>query len=128
MENYEFVKSKLEKIKNCIRNGKYKVTLNTNRKENIFFMKQQKVDEVLRVKILLSLEIEDFCYSCNNTNKGYEYEKLYIFSKTILLQDISDTYCDVTVYFKFNIIESGKDMVIVISFHKLNKPIYHPFK
>lgn len=40
MENYEFVKSKLEKIKNCIRNGKYKVALNTNRKDNILFMKQ----------------------------------------------------------------------------------------
>lgn len=129
MEDYEFIKNKLEKIKNCIRSGRYKIALNENRQENEDFMEKYNIDsEYKKREILLSLEIEDFCYSCNNTNIGYEYEKLYIFSKAILLQDINDIYCDVDVYFKFNIIESGMDMVIVISFHKLNKPIYHPFK
>lgn len=61
-------------IKTCVSNGNYTVSLNENRLENIDFINTYNLTPAKRKRILLSLEVEDFCYSLNNLKSGFEDE------------------------------------------------------
>lgn len=130
-QNYtkEEVQVILNKIKECINDNQYVISLNNNRRENIQFINDYRLDEKKRKEILLSIEVEDFCHSLNNINPGFEDEILYVFCPQKILFDIYGEENFVDIYTKFNIIEYkvGK-RVITISFHKRNKPIDYLFR
>ena len=77
----------------------------------------------------MKLQTEDFCHSLQNTKIGFEYEVLYVFVPQIELFGSNGEKEIVDVYTKFNIIDMPKStQTVVISFHKLNRPIDYLFK
>jgi hypothetical protein len=119
----------LKKIKECINDNCYTISINGNRKENINFINEYRLDTKKQKDILLSIEVTDFCHSLNNINPGFEHEVLYVFCPQRVLFNIFGEEESVDIYTKFNIIESvDKKRVITISFHKRNKPIQYLFK
>ncbi|MBP5094148.1 MAG: hypothetical protein J6332_08890 [Abditibacteriota bacterium] len=117
----------LKVIKDCVKNDRYIISQNDNRKENELFIENYKLGIDKQTDILLHIKVEDFCHSLRNTNIGYKHETLYVFVPQVSLpkDDIEET---VSIYTKFNIIKKRNgDRVIVISFHKANKPADYLF-
>ena len=124
----ELVNKVLNDIKTCVRAGKYTVSLNENRIENKIFIEEYNLYESKQKNILLGLKLEDFCCHVQNIKKGYENELLYIFAPKVGLYTIDGEEELISIYLKFNIIKiKGNNVVIVVSFHKLNKPITYAF-
>lgn len=121
--------SVLDIIKDCVRKNRYIISKNENRQENIHFIQEYNLTSRKQSEILLKIEPEDFCHTIQNTNIGFEHEILYVFCPQVMLFNIDDEEELVDIYTKFNIINdvSGK-RVIVISFHKRNKPIDYLLK
>lgn len=64
-----------------------------------------------------------------NTKIGFEYEVLYVFVPQAQLFNADGVEETVDVYTKFNVIDmSNGSRAVVISFHKLNKPIDYLFR
>lgn len=125
----EEITSVLDRIKNCVQNDKFNISLNKNRQDNINFIEEYNIRSERRKEILLNIEVRDFSHSLNNTNKGYEHEVLYVFGPEVKLHNVEDVEDVVTIYIKFNIIErvSG-DYTITISFHKAKEPLTYVFR
>lgn len=130
-QNYsrEEIEDILEKIKSCVSIGKYSISLNDKRQENIDFINEYNIRSDKQKSILMQIEVEDFCHSLKNTNIGYEYEVLYVFVPQVLLFNADGEEERIDVYTKFNVIDlpSGS-RTVVISFHKRNKPIDYLFR
>ncbi|QSX06079.1 hypothetical protein JYG23_01025 [Sedimentibacter sp. zth1] len=131
--NHEHTKEEvtaiLGKIQDCVREGRYIISQNENRKENIDLINEYNISTKKQSSILLEIKPEDFCYSLQNTNLGYEHEVLYVFVPQVKLFNINDEEEMVDVYTKFNVIDRvNGNRVIVISFHKRNKPIDYLFR
>lgn len=119
----------LDKIKHCIASGKYTVSMNEKRQENMDFINEYNIRNDRQKSILMQIKVEDFCHSLKNTKPGFEYEVLYVFIPQVLLFRADGQEETVDVYTKFNLIEipSGS-RTVVISFHKRNKPINYLFR
>lgn len=119
----------LQKIKNCVNNNNYTISLNQNRLENIHLINEYKLDHSKQKEILLSIQVSDFCHSLNNINPGFEHEILYVFCPQQTLFNAFGEEELVDIYTKFNVIEYGDNKrVIAVSFHKRNKPIDYSFR
>ena len=119
----------LDKVKNCVYNNRYTISLNENRQENIDFINEYNIYSNKQKKILLQLKVEDFCHSLQNTKPGYEYEVLYVFVPQVNLFNAEGVEEKVDIYIKINIIDmSNGSRKIVISFHKRNKAITYLFR
>jgi hypothetical protein len=130
-QNYsrEEIEDILAKIKACVSVGKYSISLNERRQENIDFINEYNIRSDKQKSILMQIEVEEFCHSLQNTNIGYEYEVLYVFVPQVQLFNADGEEETVDVYTKFNVIDlpSGS-RAVVISFHKRNKPIDYLFR
>ena len=119
----------LDKVKNCVYNNRYTISLNENRQENIDFINEYNIYSNKQKKILLQLKVEDFCHSLQNTKPGYEYEVLYVFVPQVNLFNAEGVEEKVDIYIKINIIDmSNGSRTIVISLHKRNKAITYLFR
>lgn len=119
----------LKIIKECVVSDKYTVAINENRQENIDFINEYNIRSDRQKSILMELKIEDFCYTLQNTKIGYEHEILYVFAPQVYLFEAQGTEVTVDMYIKINIIDTvGGDRVVVISFHRRNKPIEYLFR
>jgi hypothetical protein len=130
-QNYsrEEIEDILAKIKACVSAGKYSISLNERRQENIDFINEYNIRSDKEKSILMQIEVEDFCHSLQNTNIGYEYEVLYVFVPQVQLFNADGEEETVDVYTKFNVIDlpSGS-RAVVISFHKRNKFVQYLFR
>ncbi len=130
-QNYsrEEIKSILSKIKACIASDKFTISQNENRQENIDFINEYNIRSNKQKSILVQINVEDFCHSVQNTKIGYEHEVLYVFVPQVKLFNACDEEETVDIYTKFNILDlpSGGQL-IVISFHKRNKPVDYIFR
>lgn len=130
-QNYsrEEIKDILAKIKECISAGKYTISLNERRQENIDFINEYNIRSDRQKSILMQIKVEDFCHSLQNTKIGYEYEVLYVFVPQVQLFNAEGKEELVDLYTKFNVLNlpSGRKTVVV-SFHKRNKPIDYLFR
>jgi hypothetical protein len=119
----------LAMIQDCIRESRFIISKNENRQENIDFINEYNLNSGRQKEILLKINTEDFCHSLQNTKIGFEYEVLYVFCPQVMLFNFDGIEEPVDIYTKFNLIdsESGK-RVVVISFHKRNKPIDYLFR
>lgn len=127
--NEEEVSAILQRIQDCVRDGKYTIAKNENRQENLDLIREYNLTSDKQRRILLQIRTEDFCYSLQNTKIGYEYEILYVFCPQVTLFNLSNEKTRVDIYTKFNIIDMVTgSRVIVISLHKRNKPIDYPFR
>lgn len=119
----------LKIIKECVVSDKYTIAINENRQENIDFINEYNIRSDRQKSILMELKIEDFCYTLQNTKIGYEHEILYVFAPQVYLFEAQGTEVTVDMYIKINIIDTvGGDRVVVISFHRRNKPIEYLFR
>lgn len=127
--SHEEIKDILSKIKECISTGKYTISLNERRQENIDFINEYNIRSDRQKSILMQIEVEDFCHLLQNTKSGYEYEVLYVFVPQVQLFNADGEEETVDVYTKFNVLDlpSGS-RTVVISFHKRNKPIDYLFR
>ena len=123
------IKAYLSKFRKFILDGKYSIAQNENRQENIDFIEDYKIDTKKEKEILLGIQYDDFCYAVDNDNEEFSHEILYIFCKCQEL-DYWGTLEKVDIYIKINMTQtkSGDDYVIIVSFHKRNKPIEYLFK
>jgi len=130
-QNYtkEEISAVLQKIQECVSSGKYSVEQNANRAENIALIREYNLTSEKQRRILMQIEVDDFCHSLNNTNLGFEHEILYVFCPQVSLFNLDDEEKQLDLYTKFNILElrSGS-RAIVISFHERNKPIDYLFR
>lgn len=119
----------LQIIQDCVRESRFSISKNENRQENIDFINEYNLTSKKQKEILLKIEPEDFCHTLQNTHLGFEYEVLYVFCPQVMLFNFEGNEKLVDVYTKFNIIDydNGK-RVVVISFHKRNKPIDYLFR
>lgn len=88
----EAIELVLKKIKSCIRNDRFFISLNENRKENINFINEYNVHSTKQKNILLQLKTEDFCHTLQNTKIGFEYEVLYVFVPQVQLFNINEKW------------------------------------
>lgn len=125
----EDIKEYLGKFRKAVINDKYAIAKNENREENMEFIEDYKIDTKKEKGILLDIQYDDFCYAVNNENEGFEHEILYIFCKCQEL-DLWGTLENIDIYIKMNMMQTrrGDDYVVVVSFHKRNKPIRYLFK
>lgn len=72
------IETVLNEIKNCVSSGKYIISQNDNRQENIDFINEYNIRTERQKSILMQINVEDFCYTLQNTKLGYEYE-VYMF-------------------------------------------------
>ncbi|WP_244834608.1 hypothetical protein [Clostridium sp. BJN0001] len=130
-QNYtrEQIDAILNKIKNCVVNNKFTIALNKNRQENLDFINEYNIRSDKQKSILLQIKTEDFCHTLQNIKIGFEYEVLYVFVPKAQLFNADGEEETVDIYTKFNVIDmSNGSRTVVISFHKLNKPIDYLFK
>ena len=125
----EHIKKYLDELRKLILAGKYSISKNENRQENLDFIETYKIDTKKEKEILLSLQYEDFCYAVDNEKEAYSHERLYIFCKGYELDNWGSTEC-VEIYIKTNMLQTnrGDDFLVVVSFHKRNKPIKFLFR
>ena len=126
----EYIKSYLGQLTRLIQTNKYIISRDpVARQENYEFIEDYKIDTVKEKEILLGLEYTDFCYAVDNEKSQFAHEKLYVFCKEHEL-DHWGTPETVHIYIKSNLTKTrkGDDFAIVISFHKLNKPITYLFR
>lgn len=130
-QNYtrEEIETILRRIKECVSSGRYIISQNENRQENIDFINEYNIRSDRQKAILMQLTAEDFCHSLQNTNPGFTYEVLYVFVPQVELFNACGEAEIIDVYTKFNLIElpTGR-RTVVISFHKRNKPIEYLFR
>ena len=119
----------LRSIHNCIKDNRFVIAKNTNRQENMDFINEYNLTSKRQKEILLKIELEDFCYTLKNTKPGFEQEVLYVFCPQVDMIDFEGDEKVIDIYTKFNLIELAYEkQVVVISFHKRNKPIDYCFK
>ncbi len=119
----------LNQIKECVRNGKYSISLNNNRQENIDFINEYNLRAERQEEIMLNIDVKDFCYSLTNTNPNFPSNLLYIFAPSVDLNDAFGSVITISVYTKFNVLNRADgDYTIVISLHELNRPIDYLFR
>lgn len=107
----EDIKAYLIKFKKAILDGKYTIAQNENRRENIDFIEDYKIDTKKEKEILLNIQYDDFCYAVDNDNEEFSHEILYIFCKCHEL-DYWGTLENVDIYIKINMTQtrSGDDI------------------
>ena len=79
MREYDSVSEILSTIKESVSKGKYFISLNKNRGENIAFRNKYELSSKDQKQIILNLTEEDYEKSVSNYKEGYENEKLHIF-------------------------------------------------
>ena len=86
-QNYtwEQIDEILAMIHDCIREGRFIISKNENRQENIDFINEYNLNSRRQKEILLKIKTEDFCHSLQNTKVGFEHEVLYVFCPQVTL-------------------------------------------
>ena len=130
-QNYtkEQISAVLQKIQECVSSGKYSVAQKEYRAENVALIREYNLTTEKQRRILIQIEIEDFCHSLQNIKPGYEHEVLYVFCSQVILFNLDDVEKQLDLYTKFNVIDLPTgSRVVVISFHEINKPIDYLFR
>jgi hypothetical protein len=130
-QNYtkEEISVVLQKIQECVSTGRYSVARNEYRAENDAFIREYNLTSEKQRRILLQIEVADFCHSLKNLNPGFEHEVLYVYCPQVTLFNLDDEEKQLDLYTKFNIIDlPAGSRVVVISFHELNKPADYLFR
>ena len=123
----EEVKQILEKVKACVNNDKFRISLNPNRIENQSFINDYRLTTKQQKRMILELDIYDF--SKIDIDRKNKIQILYFFGREYELNHKDRGLENVETYIKFTLVERNtKEMILFISFHKANYPINYRFK
>ena len=123
----EEVKQILEKVKACVHNDKFRISLNPNRIENQSFINDYRLTTKQQKRMILELDIYDF--SKIDIDRKNKIQILYFFGREYELNHKDRGLENVETYIKFTSIERNtEEMILFISFHKANYPINYRFK
>lgn len=123
----EEVKQILEKVKACVHNDKFRISLNPNRIENQSFINDYRLTTKQQKRMILELDIYDF--SKIDIDRKNKIQILYFFGREYELNHKDRGLENVETYIKFTLIERNtEEMILFISFHKPNYPINYRFK
>ena len=129
----EEVKQILEKVKACVNNDKFRISLNPNRIENQSFINDYRLTTKQQKRMILELDIYDF--SKIDIDRKNKIQILYFFGREyelnhhIEIQENIEYFKNVETYIKFTLVERNtEEMILFISFHKANYPINYRFK
>jgi hypothetical protein len=114
----------LKTIQTCVANGKFLLSQNSKRAENVEFLRRYNLTATRIQHIISEIVVTDFCHGLRNEHAGYEHEVLYVFCPQVELF-YEEALEAVDIYAKFNVIDGER--VIVISFHPRNFPIDYLF-
>lgn len=116
-------------FKELLKSDHYMISQNEKREENIGFIEDYKIDKSKEKEILFNIEARDFCYAVDNKNPKFAHEKLYIFCPQYELDYWGEKEL-VEIYIKTNLIKYKNEnkYIIIISFHKRNKPVTYLFR
>ena len=131
--NQDYTREQIEDIlniiKRCVEYDRYSISKGSNRQENEDFIREYNLRVSKQKEILMSISADDFCHTLNNTKPGYEHEILYVFVPQAELYNALDVKETADIYIKFNILEMPDgNRVVVISFHKPNRPVDYAFR
>lgn len=128
----EMVRNLISTIKECAREGRFTISFEGSRYENMQFIEEYNVTEEKIIDIINLLAVEDFCYGLEYMRDGVIYNNdLYVFCPIKQLYNIKGQKETVDIYMRFNIIEIESDVNkyrMILSLHKRNKPITYIFK
>lgn len=125
--SYEEIKKYVGGVKALVRAGQYRIDVSRKRPANFSLYKDYVIGEAGSKDILMDLTADDFCGVVGNKHAGFEQEILYIFGKDVRLwQRFGTEEEKVSLYIKLNKLEDR--FVIVVSFHKQNRPVAYAFK
>lgn len=114
----------LTAVKQAIRENRYRIS---PREKNEQLTNEYILSEANMKEILLALCVEDFSEAVQNEHPQYQHEMLYIFGKEVqLLPRYGEQKETVALYIKFN--QLTNLFVIVVSFHKQERPLHFQFK
>ena len=117
----------LDKVKECVRNGRFRISQNPNRLDNINFINRYRLTSEVQKQMILSLDICDF--SKIEEDRKDNRQILYFFGKDYELNHIDRGIEEVEAYIKFTMHERvNGDIVLFISFHEAKWPIEYYFK
>ena len=117
----------LSKVKEAVKNDKYRIERNARRQDNVNLFLDYVIDEAKAKEIILGLTAMDFSEILQNEHKRYRHERLYVFGKAISLLERNGTEEKiVSLYIKFNMLKDS--LVILISFHEQKHPLTFYFK
>ena len=123
----EEVKQILEKVKACVNNDKFRISLNPNRIENQSFINDYRLTTKQQKRMILELDIYDF--SKIDIDRKNKIQILYFFGREYELNHKDRGLENVETYIKFTLIERNtEEMILFISFHKANYHINYRFK
>ena len=108
----------LDIVKKSVADNNFFVCTTSKNEKNRKFIEEYKLNKSTQKKMLLELQVEDFCYSADNYNNPQE--KLYFFCREYELNSWG-TIENVEVYIK--IARKRDDLVVIVSFHKPEKKI-----
>ena len=119
-QNYtkEEISAILAKIKDCIKNDRFTISLNENRQENINFIREYNIRSDIQKNILLNIEVEDFCHSLKNKKRGYEYETLYVFAPRVKLSHVG----------KCEMVNISRSLISLLFLSKIEQLLFHFIK
>ena len=123
----EEVKQILEKVKACVHNDKFRISLNPNRIENQSFINDYRLTTKQQKRMILELDIYDF--SKIDIDRKNKIQILYFFGREYELNHKDRGLENVETYIKFTLIERNtEEMILFISIHKANNPINYRIK
>lgn len=123
----EEVKQILEKVKACVHNDKFRISLNPNRIENQSFINDYRLTTKQQKRMILELDIYDF--SKIDIDRKNKIQILYFFGREYELNHKDRGLENIETYIKFTLIERNtEEMILFISFHKAKYPINYRFK
>jgi hypothetical protein len=118
----------LEDVHEHVLQGKYSIAINDNRRENINFIEDYKIDTKKEKEILLSLTYKNFCYAIDNKKEEYSHETLYVFCIKREL-DYWGELKEIDIFIKMNLTNTNNgSYLFIVSFHKSNRPIKYLFQ
>lgn len=121
------IEDHLREVKAQVKINNYQIERNSNRRVNNELFLNYILSEEEAKKILLSLEVNDFCHIKVNKHARFKNELLYVFGKDIpLIERFKTGEKVVTLYIKINKLEDK--YVIVVSFHESAYPMKYYFK
>ncbi len=117
-ETLEKIESILDRLKTCLENNCFLISLGKNREVNKDFLRKYNLDKNKQIEMLNCLTKENF--SKSEEHRNHKGRMLYFFGRNYELTNLNGTREDVEVYIKFYIAEdqeSNEDFTIIISFH-----------